>query len=521
MKKKYLMMMLAVAVSASMMFTGCGNKSEEVAVDAQSTQETQTEVVDTVPETAEPTTEAVVSIPYGEENNWEFCEEIELKDIPFVAVMTDENDEATEIPGVSVEKISSVYRFTNIEEIDSDKDGMKKIIIDYVAEVNYDTILNELEYVEGTKMTVGYSVAMFEVCDYYSGMSSKFEHEILGDYEATDTGEWNWEWNGEVYPISYKSNTVMSNVNGTWESRGDKLFAFNSTSLMEVSIEIEAPKEYDGLVLMLPKEGAQELTKKENISIEMKDAMLDDDGNLRTKDELYIYRISDIKQKVADYKTESSNEAVEGEDYLSANGIKISPKVTEENCASELGLLSTEYDVYNCNFVTFDVGETETIVTVDFQLQHSDTYPNYYDFIVEFFDRYTGNNITKRPDVITESDIGETNLDARTDYTVSVVKEETVISEPVKHNSGKVSSDWRYKRVTYKITHPANYDGLVLMMASYDNQLLKTNNESFLLEDYKIMDKQEVYVGQFPRAEWDKELMVDREYWKFYTATDN
>lgn len=208
-------------------------------------------------------------------------------------------------------------------------------------------------------------------------------------------------------------------------------------------------------------------------------------------------------------KSEVFDEIVIGEDYLAAHNIKISPKLTEENQYDYLGLLSQE--MYNRNFTVFDVGETETIVTIDLRLQHSEVYTVYFDFAVEFFDRYTGNNITKHPDIISESDIGETELSARDGYTVSVVKEETVLSEPKKGMDGAMHSSWRCKRITYKITHPANYDGLVMLMSAYDNQQLRAENEAFTSEDYKIMDKYDIY------------YKYDNYYsgWKFYTATDN
>lgn len=530
MKKKYLMMMLAVAVSVSMMFTGCGNKSEEVAVDAQSTQETQIEVADTVPESTESTTEAVVSIPYGEENNWEFCEDMELE-LPYVVVFTDENDDATELPGMSIEKISSVHKFTNIEEIDSDKEGMKKILVDYVAEVNYDVILNDKEYDPSNNMHVECRVSAFEVCDYYSGMSSSFELEIGDNYESTATGQWNWEWDGQLYPISYECNTVSNTkFNGEpWENCGKNLYATNSTAVFEASIVIEAPKEYDGLVLMIPKEGVQEYTKLENMTTEMRDAMLDEDGNLRTKDELYMYRISDMQKKFKDQnltdadKTEASDEAVAGADYLSANGIEIKKTAFEDDYAQFIhGGLTTGKYVY------FDVAETQTVVTIYTSTGQGEE--NNFETIVNFYDRYTGNNILKESDIYGMYDEEIKTLEAKDGYKV-----ERKGCEYSTHDTSFWFND--YVSTTYTITHPANYDGLVVSLieaeycdGSADNTITaKDLDAAFTSEDYTIMDKHKLYgfeydiLAQAEDGKWvhTGETEVRYNYPLYFTATGN
>lgn len=529
MKKKYLMTMLAVAVSAGMMFTGCGNKSDEVSVDLQSIQETQVEVVDsteTSTETTEPTTEAVVSIPYGEENNWEFCEDLELE-LPYIVVFTDENGDATELPGMSIEKISNVHKFTNVEEIDSDIDGMKKILVDYVAEVNYDIILNDKEYDPSKNMSVAFRVSAFEVCDYYSGMSSSFELEVGDNGESTATGQWSWEWNGQVYPISYECNTV-SNIqyNGEpWEKCGDNLYATNSTAVVEASIVIEAPKEYDGLVLLIPKEGVQEYNKLGNMVTEMRDAMLDEDGNLRTKDELYMYRISDTQKKFKDQNltdadnTDSSDEA----DYLSANGIEIKKTAFEDDYAQFIhgGLTTAKY-------VYFDVAETQTVVTIYTSTGQGEE--NNFETIVNFYDRYTGNNILKESDIYGMYDEEIKTLEAKDGYKV-----ERKGCEYSTHDSSFWFND--YVSTTYTITHPANYDGLVVSLSeaeycdgSADSTITaKDLDAAFTSEDYTIMDKHKLYgfeydiLAQTEDGKWEHtgEKEVKYNYPLYFTATGN
>ncbi len=525
MKKKYLMMMLAVAVSVSMLFTGCGNKTDEVSADLQPTQETQTEIVDsaeTSAETTEPETE-VVAVPWGEEHDWEFCEDLEL-DLPYTVVFTDENGDATELPGMSIEKISNVHKFTNIEEIDSDKDGMKKILVDYVAEVNYDIILNEKEYDPSKNMSVAFRVSAFEVGDYYSGMSSTFEMEVGDNYETTATGQWNWEWDGQVYPISYECNTV-SNIqyNGEpWQKCGDNLYATNSTGVVEVSIVIEAPKEYDGLVLLIPKEGVQEYSKLGHMVTEMRDAMIDEEGNLRTKDELYMYRISDMQKKFADRNmTDADN--TDSSDYVSDNGIEIKKTAFDGDYAEFIhgGLVTGKY-------VYFDVAETQTVVTIYTSTGQGEE--NNLETIVNFYDRYTGENILKKSDIYGMYDEEIKTLEAKDGYKV-----ERKGCEYSTHDSSFWFND--YVSTIYTITHPANYDGLVVSLVeaeycdgSADNTITaKDLDAAFTSEDYTIMDKHTLYgfeydiLAQTEDGKWEHtgEKEVKYNYPLYFTATGN
>lgn len=500
MQKKYLVKVLAVAMSASMIFTACG-ESKETAAESEATGETQTEAAEQSSAAAteasteaatEASAEVVAAVPVGEENQWEFCENLE-PEIPFVAITSDENYDAAEFAGLSVEKGNCVYKFTNIEETPSDKAGMKKILVDYVFEGKYDVILNEKEYVEKPGMTTSWRVPTAKVCDYYSGMSAAYERKVK-EGETTSAGQWNWEWEDQVYPITYECNTVAdTTIDGlSWQKIDTNLYATHFSFSLEANVVIEAPEEYDGLVFMLPKEGAQEYSKLEDSAVEMKDAMLED-GRLRTPDEFYIYRISDIQEKVAEKKLADGENV---EDFLAKNYIEIDSLPTMEMFQDDpicraifQGYMGEEENdgTFVAQYASIETESDQTIVKLYHSMGYSSISKEFndydYPYIVDFYDRYTGENILKTSDIHGTFDEGSKTLEAKDGFEVEVS------FSPYKELSLDSENKWFMNEVTYTIHHAEGYDGLVVQVSGYDIPSIKEEQEAFDKDTYTLLDR--------------------------------
>jgi hypothetical protein len=97
---------------------------------------------------------------------------------------------------------------------------------------------------------IGYSYQLFGSMDYYTGI--KFPSKDLKDDESfeyyTDV-----EWDGVTYSVGYSSGQEGS---GSWSADGDNAIL---SVIVNATITIKAPKDYDGAVLVINRNGLTEI----------------------------------------------------------------------------------------------------------------------------------------------------------------------------------------------------------------------------------------------------------------------
>lgn len=204
-----------------------------------------------------------------------------------------------------------------------------------------------------------------------------------------------------------------------------------------------------------------------------------------------------------------------GEDYLTANGIEITKATFEDG---DFAFLNS-CDVWVSRYVTFDVTETQTIITI-YTLGHfvdeaaeenaiTDSSGPYvgggsveksssdnFISIVDFYDSSTGENILKKADIYSIFDSGTRTLEAKDGFTVEVTG-----FEQSKHISNFLfGNECDFVSTTYTITHPAGYNSLVMSLTdgginspAFSTVSNITQEENFTSEDYMLMDKYEMY----------------------------
>lgn len=214
--------------------------------------------------------------------------------------------------------------------------------------------------------------------------------------------------------------------------------------------------------------------------------------------------------------TEETTEVAEistGDDYLTANGIEITKATFEDG-----DLTFMHEGNYSAKYITFDVAETQTIVTiyssclfneekteditkdsnsggVMIGAGSNDVQSTNGRFIVNFYDRTTGENILKKSDMYCIFDSGSRTLDAKDGFTVEVTG-----FERSKHYSNYYGGEWNFVSTTYTVTHPVGYNGLVMSLIDggyrYDDMEVFSSyvekEEAFTSEDYKLIDKHEL-----------------------------
>lgn len=206
-------------------------------------------------------------------------------------------------------------------------------------------------------------------------------------------------------------------------------------------------------------------------------------------------------------ETVEQNDAAAGEDFLAANHIQIDTLPTLELLADDgacraifEGYMGMEEDdgSFALQYAEIDAASNQTIVKLYHDMGISKEHvSDDYSYIVDFYDRYTGENILKTSDIHGTFAEGSKVLEARDGFEVEVS------FSPYEEFQGRY---WNI--ATYTITYADGYDGLVVHVGGYDFPSVRAEHEALNKDTYTLLDRPALFQGSFKRS-------------YIYTATNN
>lgn len=183
----------------------------------------------------------------------------------------DENGVETKYDDITFNNEKMKYKFSNFKVSKPDKKGYVKLSYDYRMDVDFDFYTSHRG-----KWSYTYTYTSPWVFDYYTGEIYRHNQTNVGadntlmengiETEGKDKPKYTTiKWNKKVVKIGvlekfkideWKQSELLGQENGTYHYK-------NSTGGV-VTTEITMPKDYDGIVIALNKEGSTEESHNEN-----------------------------------------------------------------------------------------------------------------------------------------------------------------------------------------------------------------------------------------------------------------
>lgn len=230
------------------------------------------------------------SVPYAEEQGLTFVTDREFQ-IPVFYYLTKDGEYLPNTEDCKVEPIrDGGYRITELSLSEPDADGMVELTLSYTTDAIASTINNLML----TNLYTFVRIEAFTFFDYYSGYTLTETVNPKNDRDSTETV---LRCNGEEINVTRNGVRDLNLKQSSWSfDKYDKpvsewyLNAF-------FTYRIKFPAEYDGLCLMINKNGITEYSdswedeeEKVNESEPLHEWM--DEGE--TKDDYYFLRVSEL-----------------------------------------------------------------------------------------------------------------------------------------------------------------------------------------------------------------------------------
>ena len=201
--------------------------------------------------------------PYVEENNIKVVSSKDEFKIPFEPYARDKTDKSPiDIDGVNFEDTIGIYKFYGYNESDVDENNYVTYSFKYdvVVPISYTIDTSKLN---NTNWSRSYAFLQVNVFDYYTG---ELYHEknisVTGninfhniDDVTDDMAYTNITWNDKEYKIGVRMESSSKWDGVTKVNSTGSIDTYNDTNRLTVIGYIYAPKDYDGVMVSLNKNG--------------------------------------------------------------------------------------------------------------------------------------------------------------------------------------------------------------------------------------------------------------------------
>lgn len=197
--------------------------------------------------------------PYFKSNNIQYATSLNFT-LPFaVYCSNDVFSKIIDVPGVSLEADTMYYEITSVSASKPDENDYIDVTISVNA--SYSFLVHEDDSVYDNSF-YSYSIhrAEFELADYYTGIH--FPNRTY-DNASRDTLLPNIEINGNIYAISENASSEWSYESHNWKILDHELplYELPVSGTITNTYTIHMPKDYDGLVMYINKNGMTKFTQ--------------------------------------------------------------------------------------------------------------------------------------------------------------------------------------------------------------------------------------------------------------------
>lgn len=324
MKHKRLLVTLSVLFVTVALFSGCSKEEAETPTE---------EVVEAVEPVEEIEDITVESVPYAEEHGLIFSDLSSLI-VPCYTYEVSEDGKTPNEQADATFNTSMKVKVSSISKSSPDDNGNVTLTIICNTDMNY-------ELIGSTDGSVTKSEAI-NLYDYYTGQ--KFPRKGLSNSGGSiDTygSQKDIEWSGKTYSISYEVEQYT--VSSKWIEKGENYYVMERP--IQYIYTINMPNDYDGLMLVMDKNGVTEYEEYTSNEIDESNTYLLDDYTCDVKD-LWCVRVSDYaKNEINDTDNAISDNWMDGEFLL--DGIKLTMPCTVNDMAEAGWILdrSNEYEM--------------------------------------------------------------------------------------------------------------------------------------------------------------------------------
>ena len=261
--------------------------------------------------------------PYVEENNIKVVSSKDEFKIPFEPYARDKTDKSPiDIDGVNFEDTIGIYKFYGYSESDVDENNYVTYSFKYdvVVPISYTIDTSKLN---NTNWSRSYAFLQANVFDYYTGelyreknisVTGNLNFHNINDV-TDDMAYTNITWNDKEYKIGVRMESSSKWDGVTKVNSTGSIDTYNDTNRLTVIGYIYAPKDYDGVMVSLNKNGTSkdivlkqiefnnrynELIKEEENKKEKSTELTEMENKLNKLYKLLDNRYIDIKERTAD-----------------------------------------------------------------------------------------------------------------------------------------------------------------------------------------------------------------------------
>lgn len=201
--------------------------------------------------------------PYVEENNIKVVSSKDEFKIPFEPYARDKTDKSPiDIDGVNFEDTIGIYKFYGYSESDVDENNYVTYSFKYdvVVPISYTIDTSKLN---NTNWSRSYAFLLANVFDYYTGelyreknisVTGNLNFHNINDV-TDDMAYTNITWNDKEYKIGVRMESSSKWDGVTKVNSTGSIETYNDTNRLTVIGYIYAPKDYDGVMVSLNKNG--------------------------------------------------------------------------------------------------------------------------------------------------------------------------------------------------------------------------------------------------------------------------
>lgn len=201
--------------------------------------------------------------PYVEENNIKVVSSKDEFKIPFEPYARDKTDKSPiDIDGVNFEDTIGIYKFYGYNESDVDENNYVTYSFKYdvVVPISYTIDTSKLN---NTNWSRSYAFLQANVFDYYTGelyreknisVTGNLNFHNINDV-TDDMAYTNITWNDKEYKIGVRMESSSKWDGVTKVNSTGSIDTYNDTNRLTVIGYIYAPKDYDGVMVSLNKNG--------------------------------------------------------------------------------------------------------------------------------------------------------------------------------------------------------------------------------------------------------------------------
>ena len=205
---------------------------------------------------------------------------------PVFTYTTDTKGEILDI-GLKFEGSSASFRFYDYDVSEPDDEG--NVIISFKYDTTVPIKFTRENYDYKDKYYYTYSIIRPILFDKYTGNEYR-KYTIRSDSDEEKRFKHNeTTLNGKTYKIGIRAETIS-----IWDcKKQESKDTYTDTNKVTTTIYISAPKDYDGMMIAILKEGATEF-----LQINQEDdqhTLLSHDGKSYSANDFYVFAINDIK----------------------------------------------------------------------------------------------------------------------------------------------------------------------------------------------------------------------------------